>query len=176
MCAECLREKQARGTWGSLGGAQVNGARWWRWLAEAEQREAEARVRERRRTPKRARPRCGARCRDGHSCQAPAVWDRERGEIRNGRCRMHGGLSTGPRTEEGRRRSREGARKGGRVSAERRRGEGEAPLTEGLSFARGFARRRGEGEVGGGEGGGGVSGGGDCGGGRRHYKKSPLLY
>lgn len=52
-------------------------------------------------TPRRLRPRCGARCRDGHPCQAPAVWDRRRNRPRNGRCRMHGGLSTGPRTPEG---------------------------------------------------------------------------
>jgi len=79
-------------------------------------------------TPKKLRPRCGARCRDGHPCQAPAVWDSEHDRPRNGRCRMHGGLSTGPRTEEGKRRSREGAKLGARVSVERRsrgkRGEG----------------------------------------------------
>ena len=41
-----------------------------------------------------ATPRCGA-CskRTGLSCQAPAM--------SNGRCRMHGGASTGPRTAEG---------------------------------------------------------------------------
>jgi hypothetical protein len=39
-------------------------------------------------------PRCGARTRAGGSCLAPAV----RGKRR---CRMHGGLSTGPRTPEG---------------------------------------------------------------------------
>ncbi|HTO83027.1 MAG TPA: HGGxSTG domain-containing protein [Methylomirabilota bacterium] len=39
-------------------------------------------------------PRCGARTRCGGSCRQPAM--------RNGRCRMHGGLSTGPRTAEGR--------------------------------------------------------------------------
>lgn len=45
-------------------------------------------------------PRCGARTRraDGRPCQAPAV----RGKRR---CRMHGGLSTGPRTPEGLERS-----------------------------------------------------------------------
>ncbi len=49
-----------------------------------------------------ARPTCGARCRDGHACEAPAVWSTSTGAPRNGRCRMHGGLSTGPRTVEGR--------------------------------------------------------------------------
>jgi len=40
-------------------------------------------------------PRCGAKARTtGCACQAPAM--------ANGRCRMHGGLSTGPRTSEGR--------------------------------------------------------------------------
>jgi len=45
-----------------------------------------------------AAPRCGARTRAGCSCRQPAM--------RNGRCRMHGGLSTGPRTAEGRERCR----------------------------------------------------------------------
>ena len=55
-----------------------------------------------RRTRKRDRPRCGAKCRDGHLCRAAAVWDHEHNRPRNGRCRMHGGLSTGPRTLAGR--------------------------------------------------------------------------
>jgi hypothetical protein len=38
-------------------------------------------------------PRCGAMNRQGSPCQCPAM--------RNGRCRLHGGLSTGPRTPEG---------------------------------------------------------------------------
>jgi hypothetical protein len=38
-------------------------------------------------------PRCGAKTRRGNGCQAPAM--------PNGRCRMHGGTSTGPRTAEG---------------------------------------------------------------------------
>jgi hypothetical protein len=41
---------------------------------------------------------CGARAKStGKPCQAKA--------LANGRCRLHGGLSTGPRTEEGRRRA-----------------------------------------------------------------------
>lgn len=52
-------------------------------------------------TPKRLRPKCGARCRAGHACRAPAVWARAANAPRNGRCRLHGGLSTGPRTAEG---------------------------------------------------------------------------
>ncbi len=56
-----------------------------------------------RRTPKRFwRQECGAKCRDGHACRAPAVRDKRTNRPRNGRCKLHGGLSTGPRTEEGR--------------------------------------------------------------------------
>jgi hypothetical protein len=60
--------------------------------------------------PKGERPRCGARCRDGTPCKAPAVWNRRLDRPVNGRCRMHGGLSTGPKTEEGRRRIAESNR------------------------------------------------------------------
>ena len=38
-------------------------------------------------------PRCGAKNRRGTPCQCPAM--------ANGRCRLHGGLSTGPKTPEG---------------------------------------------------------------------------
>ena len=38
-------------------------------------------------------PRCGAKTRLSTACQAPAM--------PNGRCRLHGGKSTGPRTAEG---------------------------------------------------------------------------
>ena len=38
--------------------------------------------------------RCGAKTRRGTACQRPA-------NKRNGRCRLHGGASTGPRTKEG---------------------------------------------------------------------------
>lgn len=60
------------------------------------------RIRPRWRAPKRRwRQDCGAKCRDGHACRAPAVWDKRIDRPRNGRCKLHGGLSTGPRTEEG---------------------------------------------------------------------------
>ena len=36
---------------------------------------------------------CEAKNRKGNPCQCPAM--------KNGRCRLHGGLSTGPRTPEG---------------------------------------------------------------------------
>jgi hypothetical protein len=42
-------------------------------------------------TPKRDRPKCGARTRAGGECDAPAVWDRLANRPRNGRCRLHGG-------------------------------------------------------------------------------------
>ena len=58
------------------------------------------------RAPRRRRPRCGARCRDGHPCAAAVVVQRtDEGVHYAARCRMHGGLSTGPRTPEGRRRA-----------------------------------------------------------------------
>ncbi len=57
-----------------------------------------------------ASPRCGAKTRKGIPCKAPAM--------RNGRCRLHGGKSTGPRTLEGLERSRKARRRHGRYSAE----------------------------------------------------------
>ena len=57
-------------------------------------------------------PRCGAKTRRSKACQAPAM--------PNGRCRMHGGASTGPRTAEGLARSRRARWKHGLCSAEAR--------------------------------------------------------
>ena len=58
-----------------------------------------------------AASRCGARRkRDGKPCCQPAM--------PNGRCRVHGGLSTGPRTPEGLERSRRSNWKHGHYSAE----------------------------------------------------------
>jgi hypothetical protein len=55
--------------------------------------------------------RCGAkRKRDAEPCQAPAM--------KNGRCRVHGGRSTGPITVDGRARSRRANWKHGHYSAE----------------------------------------------------------
>lgn len=45
---------------------------------------------------RKSTPRCGARTRAGHACKRKA--------LKNGRCPNHGGLSTGPRTPEGRNR------------------------------------------------------------------------
>lgn len=53
-------------------------------------------------TPKAERPRCGATTRKGTPCRAPVVWNATTNTPQNGRCRLHGGLSTGARTEEGR--------------------------------------------------------------------------
>ncbi len=58
------------------------------------------------------RPQCGAKCRDGHACKAPAMLDlKYRCYVRNGRCRNHGGLSTGARTPEGKARVAEALRR-----------------------------------------------------------------
>ena len=54
--------------------------------------------------------RCGARTRGGSPCQGPVM--------PNGRCRMHGGASTGPRTAEGMARMRAAKTKHGRHTAE----------------------------------------------------------
>lgn len=81
------------------------------------------RLRKRRHRPARdERPRCGARCRDGHACLARVVWIA--GElVPRKRCRNHGGLSTGPRTADGRARSLEALARG-RASLAARRSAG----------------------------------------------------
>jgi hypothetical protein len=53
-------------------------------------------------------PRCGARTRRGTPCQCPAM--------QNGRCRLHGGRSTGPKTKEETERIRRAVTKHGRYS------------------------------------------------------------
>jgi len=55
---------------------------------------------------------CGARTRSGKPCATPGM--------RNGRCRMHGGASTGPRTAEGLARCTAAATKHGRRNANAR--------------------------------------------------------
>ena len=55
-------------------------------------------------------PRCGAKTRWGSACQAPAM--------PNGRCRLHGGKSTGPRTAKGLERCRQANWKHGSYSKE----------------------------------------------------------
>ena len=61
---------------------------------------------------KKNRPLCGAKCRNGRSCKAKVGVDSKTGDRINGRCRMHGGLSTGAKTQEGKDKSREAARRG----------------------------------------------------------------
>jgi hypothetical protein len=52
--------------------------------------------------------RCGAKTRRSTSCQCPAM--------QNGRCRLHGGLSTGPKTAAGIERIRQAVTKHGQYS------------------------------------------------------------
>jgi hypothetical protein len=86
--------------------------------------------------PKRERPRCGARCRDGSPCQAPPVWNKSLDRPVNGRCRIHGGLSTGPKTEEGRRRIAESnrSRRAMDTRSGEKRGKGEGVTQQGVSL------------------------------------------
>ena len=56
--------------------------------------------------------RCGAKTRKGTECQRPA-------NKKNGRCRVHGGASTGPRTEEGRARISEANLSHGKFTKEK---------------------------------------------------------
>lgn len=60
-----------------------------------------------------AAPRCGARTRQAGVCRQPAM--------PNGRCRLHGGKSTGPRTTEGIERIRASRTIHGRYSADSRK-------------------------------------------------------
>jgi hypothetical protein len=55
-------------------------------------------------------PRCGAKARTGCPCRSPAM--------ANGRCRMHGGASTGPKTADGFARLRAARTKHGFYGAE----------------------------------------------------------
>src|SRR5262252_5665074 len=71
-----------------------------------------------------AAPRCGARCkRTGKPCRAAAM--------PNGRCNVHGGKSTGPRTPEGLERSKSSANRlsacGSNDGATLRHDEGYSP-------------------------------------------------
>ncbi|MHB8160595.1 MAG: HGGxSTG domain-containing protein [Thermoleophilia bacterium] len=53
------------------------------------------------RPPKSDRPRCGAMTRKGKPCMMAALWLPCETQPRNGKCRLHGGLSTGPNTAAG---------------------------------------------------------------------------
>lgn len=65
------------------------------------------------RIPKELRPFCGAKTRSGQPCKAKAVFGMTR-------CRLHGGLSTGPKTEAGRARIAESNRRRVKQTAEKR--------------------------------------------------------
>lgn len=54
---------------------------------------------------------CNAKTRKDTQCKAPPVWNKEKDEAKNGRCKLHGGLSTGARTEKGREAIRESNRR-----------------------------------------------------------------
>lgn len=56
---------------------------------------------------------CGAKTRSGDPCR--------RSPMANGRCRLHGGLSTGPKTPEGRERIRRALLNHGRYTKEAKR-------------------------------------------------------
>jgi hypothetical protein len=58
--------------------------------------------------PKSERPVCGARTRKGKECQARCT-------VNGSRCRLHGGLSSGPKTEAGRDAIRESNRRRGQA-------------------------------------------------------------
>jgi|GEM_PF-2520446 len=53
---------------------------------------------------------CGAKTRKGTPCNAPPVWDKKENKAKNGRCKLHGGLSTGAKTEAGLQAIRDGVR------------------------------------------------------------------
>lgn len=55
-------------------------------------------------------PRCGAKTRKKYLCPQPAM--------KNGKCRFHGGKSTGPRTREGLERMRQSKLKHGKFTKE----------------------------------------------------------
>jgi hypothetical protein len=62
---------------------------------------ARVRIMKRPARPKSKRPLCGARCRSGAACKA-RVCERPDGKGLAKRCALHGGKSTGPKTEAGR--------------------------------------------------------------------------
>jgi hypothetical protein len=85
-------------------------------------------------SPKRECPRCGAKCRNGSSCNAPPVWNRRLDRPVNGRRRMHGRLSTGPNTEGERRRIAEANRaRSANTTAGEKRGKREEVTQRGYT-------------------------------------------
>jgi hypothetical protein len=101
--------------------------RWRTWGERRAYRDIDGKVRELGwHPPKRERPRCGARTRAGGSCKAPALPDKER-------CRMHGGLSTGPKTPEGKARTLAALKAGFQRYVEERRAQKAASLDDGAA-------------------------------------------
>ncbi|MDC1142373.1 HGGxSTG domain-containing protein [Planctomycetota bacterium] len=80
-----------------------------------------------RKTPKKARAKCSARTRAGGKCQAPAFFNHHLSRQMK-RCRLHGGLSCGPTSEAGKRRSLENLKAGHeaiqRINASRKKAGG----------------------------------------------------
>lgn len=75
-----------------------------------------------RRRERKQRPLCEAKTRKGTLCQAKVYWPQE-WDAPAKRCRLHGGLSTGPTTAEGMERLAKSAKKSmERVWKERREG------------------------------------------------------
>ena len=74
----------------------------------------------RRRPRRKDRPRCGAKTRAGRPC-------RMRVEFGKARCRLHGGLSTGPKSQAGRARIAEAQRRRWRAYREGRKGAPPGP-------------------------------------------------
>jgi hypothetical protein len=70
------------------------------------------------RLPRKHRGICGARTRRDTACQAPPVWNKASDKARNGRCKLNGGLSTGPKTDAGREAIRESNRKRKNISSD----------------------------------------------------------
>ena len=79
--------------------------------------------------------RCLAKTRNGGQCQCPAM----KGKAR---CRIHGGLSTGPRTKDGKEKARQAVLKHGHYTKEaienRRRIVEEIAVIEAWARAQGF--------------------------------------
>ena len=74
------------------------------------------------RRERKQRPLCGAKTRKGTPCQSKVYWPQE-WDAPAKRCRLHGGLSTGPKTAEGLERLAKSAKKTmERVWRERREG------------------------------------------------------
>ncbi|HBD9320249.1 TPA: HGGxSTG domain-containing protein [Legionella pneumophila] len=57
------------------------------------------------------RGKCNAKTRKNTLCKSPPIWDNFSDSAVNGRCKLHGGLSTGPKTEAGRQAIRESNRR-----------------------------------------------------------------